>query len=213
FDGAGTGPAWYGVARVIRDVGRESSVGGFVSNRTVAGRANRIVAADGRVKLGTNWFAVGQAAASDTTGPIDDAGNGSAMAASLVGSGRRFNYELDYNDRSPAFRAVDGFIPRVDLRSIDQTYSFRARPAAGALQAWGPDIVVDRTWDHDGRALDWAVTPRMAFQWPGTTILDVYYTAGHQALRPGEVPTATRLVDIRVNRTGFDFQSAILPRL
>src|SRR5436190_4504480 len=50
FDGAGTEPAWYGVARVIRDVGRESSVGGFVSNRTVAGRANRIVAADGRVK-------------------------------------------------------------------------------------------------------------------------------------------------------------------
>src|SRR5439155_11935027 len=145
-------------------VGRESFVGGFVSNRAVDGRTNRIVAADGRLRLGTNWFALGQAAASDTTGSSQDVGTGSAMIGSLVGSGRRFNYELDYNDRSPTFRAVDGFIPRVDLRSVDQTYSFRARPTAGALQAWGPDLVVNRTWDHEGRPLDWAVTPRMGFQ-------------------------------------------------
>jgi hypothetical protein len=48
---------------------------------------------------------------------------GSAVFGSVTGSGRRFNYELDYNDRSPTFRVVDGFVPRVDLRSVDQTFA------------------------------------------------------------------------------------------
>ena len=226
--------AWLGVARVMRDLGRESYVGAFVSNRSsFAGdvtdaratedtsasnqrpatsrppatsdqrpaTSNRIVAADGRVKLGANWFAAGQAALSNTGGLGSAGADGSALFASMVGAGRRFNYELDYNDRSPAFRAVDGFIPRVDVRSIDQTYAFRARPSGRTLTAWGPDLVLNRTWDHSGRPLDFSATPRFELQWPGTTTLDVYYTAARQTLRRRDVhllapPAHRRLRDL-----------------
>src|SRR5207247_8094652 len=161
--------AWFGVARVIRDLGRESSIGAFVSDRVEAGAANKVGAIDARVKVGANWFVTGEGVVTDVDGGAPLRGTG--VFASLVGSGRRFNYELDYNDRSPTFRAMDGFIPRIDIRSLDQTYSFRGRPSGRTLQAWGPDIVVNRTWDHTGRPLDWALTPRFDFQCPGTTTL------------------------------------------
>jgi hypothetical protein len=204
---------WLGVARIIQDVGRESSVGAFLSERGDGATANDVAALDTRVKLGANWFAVGQAVITDSRGPDTAARVGSAAVASLVGSGRRFNYELDYNDRSPTFHVADGFIPRIDLRSVDQTYSFRARPADGVLQAWGPDVIVNRTWDAAGRPLDWTVTPRVDFQWPGTTILDVYYTAARQTVRPSEVPIAVSPQLVDISRTGVTFTSAILPRL
>ena len=165
FDGrTSDARSWFGVARVMRDVGRESSIGAFVSERD-GENGNAVGGVDARVKIGANWFATGQGVVTGTSDRGDD-GRGSAAFAALVGSGRRFNYELDYNDRSPAFRVTNGFVPRVDVRSLDQTYSFRARPSHRTLQAWGPDVVVNRTWDFSGRPLDWSTTPRLDFQWP-----------------------------------------------
>src|SRR5439155_2350417 len=119
--------------------------------------------------VATSTAVTRRASLSGSPNPAIESQRGIGWFASLVGSGRRFNCELDVNDRSRGFFVADGFVPRVDIRSIDQTYSFRARPATGALQAYGPDIVVNRTWDHDGRPLDWAATPRFGFQWPRAT--------------------------------------------
>jgi len=207
------GRAWFGVARVMRDVGRESFVGAFTSTRQDGAARNAVGAIDGRAKLGANWFAAGQGVTTLTRNgnQVDDWG--SAAFASLVGSGRRFNYELDYNERSPSFHVATGFIPRVDIRSLDQTFAFRARPAGRRLKAWGPDLVVNRSWDTRGEPLDWTVTPRFEWQWPGTTTLDVYYTAGRQTLRPSEIPAARSPLTTEVDRVGVAFTSAILPRV
>jgi len=215
FDATGAGStAWLGVARVIRDVGRESYVGGFVSSRVAAGGDNSVGALDARIKLGTNWAATAQSVVTRRATPSGSPNaTGTAWFASLVGSGRRFNYELDVNDRSSGFFVADGFIPRVDIRSVDQTYSYRARPATGALQAYGPDIVVNRTWDHDGRPLDWSATPRFGFQWPRATTLTIFYTAGRQTLRPEEVGAVTANVVTSTSRSGFDFATAFFPRV
>jgi len=212
FDGAAEDArARLAVGRVIRDVGRESYVGAFVSNRSGDVNANTVAAADGRIKLGSNWFATGQAAVTRSESTPGTRGTG--LFASIVGAGRRFNYELDYNDRTPAFRASDGFVPRVDIRSVDQSYSFLARPRAGALQAWGPYFSMNRTWDHEGRPLDWSATPKFELQFPGTTTLDVYYTAARQTLRPGEVDVVSTFVVTDVSRAGVSFTSSILPRV
>ncbi len=214
FDG-GTpdSKSWFGVVRIIRDVGRESYVGAFVSDRAMAESRNSVAAVDSRVRLGANWFATGQGVVTGTTDGARSPGRGTAVSASLVGGGRRFNYAVDYNDRSPAFRVLDGFVPRVDIRSVDQTYSYRVRPTTGTLKAWGPDAVVNRAWNYDGRPLDWSVTPRMVFEWPGTTTLSVFSTTAHQGLRPSEVRTVSQLIDTVVNRRGFTLTSAMWPRV
>ena len=214
FDGGGSdGRAWLGVARVTRDVGRESHVGVFLSHRGVGAGTNTIAAADTRVRLGANWFGVAQAVVSGTTSPTASSARGAAASASLVGSGTHFNYELDYNDRSPAFTAVDGFIPRVDIRSVDQTYAYRVRPSEGALKAWGPDLVVSRAWDYTGRPLDWAATPSWSFEWPGATTVSLFYSAAHQVFRPSEVLTVRELTDTGATRRGLTLTSAIWPRV
>src|SRR5207249_10807120 len=68
-----------------------------------------------------SWYAAGQGVVSR----LDS--RGSALSASLAGAGRRFNYELDYNDRSAAFRVLDGFVPRVDIRSEEHTSELQSR--------------------------------------------------------------------------------------
>jgi uncharacterized protein DUF5916 len=209
--GAGAA-ALFGVARVIRDIGRESYIGAFASTRRAGADTNTVTALDSRMKIGSNWAATAQSAVSRSNGPYAS-GTGSATVASLAGSGRQFNYDLTLNDRSPAFQARSGFVPRVDLRSIDQSYSYRVRRGNTALQAWGPDLVVNRTWSHDGRPLDWSVTPRLGFQWPRVTTLTVYYTAGRQRLRPAEVAGLTEAVDVPADRAGMDFSTAAFRRI
>src|SRR6185503_6791814 len=90
---SGAARAWFGVARVLRDVGKESFVGGFVSRRSAGGSDNAVAAVDARLKLGANWVATAQSVVTSVTSREGVMQNGSAWFSSLVGSGRRFNYE------------------------------------------------------------------------------------------------------------------------
>jgi hypothetical protein len=53
----------------------------------------------------------------------------------------------------------------------------------------------------------------MAFAWPRATTLDVYYSAGSQALRPSEVTGIDRFLETRTDRAGLSFSTAMLTHL
>src|SRR5207247_345945 len=107
--------AWFGVARISRDIGQESSAGAFAARHVASGEANEVGGVDARVKIGSNWVALGQFVVSRKTGAAGETAIGSAWLASVVRSGRSFNYQFDASDRSRDFRADTGFIPRVDV--------------------------------------------------------------------------------------------------
>jgi len=197
--------AWFGVARVSRDIGQESSAGAFAAWHAAGGDTNDVVGTDARAKLGSHWVAVGQSVVSRVTRAAGESAIGSAWLASVVRSGRSFTYQLDANDRSRDFRADTGFIPRVDVRSLDQTTGYRFRPLRPTLLSWGPDLLAGRSWDHAGERLDWYVMPRLALEWPRLTTLTVYYRASRERVRPLEVPWLRETVDTRADRRGFDF--------
>lgn len=205
--------AWFGVLRVSHDVGRESSAGLFASRRMLGRDSNEVGGLDTRLKLGANWVGLVQAVVSRTSQRSVSATTGSAYLASLVRSGRSFNFQLDANDRSRDFRADTGYIPRVDVRSIDQTATYRFRPPKGALLSWGPDVLLGRSWDHAGQRLDWYAMPRLAFEWPRLTTLTVYYRASHERVRPLEVPWLREPVDTAADRHGFDFVTNLSARI
>jgi hypothetical protein len=50
-----------------------------------------------------------------------------------------------------------GFIPRTDIRQVQQFATFRWRPKHSHLTAHGPNMFVQATWDHDGTPQDWIV--------------------------------------------------------
>ncbi len=112
--------AYNGILRVSRDFFRESTVGLFFADREYEGSFNRILGPDLRWKFKPNWILSGQAIASDTLTLDGKKFNGPAYFANLSRSGRSFNYSAEYDDISPNFQAADGFIPRVDLRQVQQ---------------------------------------------------------------------------------------------
>ena len=191
-------------ARGMRNVGRDGSIGVFVSSRNQDRRVNRLAGIDGRFAIGTRWTGAWQAVASATHTGGRLVGAGPAYAASLRRAGRSLTYAADWNDRSDGFRADAGFIPRTSFRSVDQTLSYRFRPAGRWLVAWGPDLTSAYVWDRGGRRLDAALTPRLAFEWTGPMVLTLTRASARERLRPGETDAIAGDVETSANRSSVD---------
>jgi hypothetical protein len=146
-----------GVARVQRELGGQSTVGLFVTSRDRGGEANRVGAIDVRWKFSPNWVFAGQAVAGRTDRADGSTLSGPAYNASLFYSSRRMLYSAFYSDRSPDFRAALGFVPRLDIRQIEQYAEYRWRPRRGPVIAYGPNAYVRLNWNRAGDFQEWIV--------------------------------------------------------
>jgi hypothetical protein len=146
-----------GVARVQREFRNQSTVGLFVTSRDRGADLNRTAALDVRWKLSPNWVFAGQAVASRTERAGAPAMAGPAYNASLFYSSRRILYSAFYSDRSPDFRAALGFVPRTDIRQIEQYVEYRWRPRRGPVVAYGPNSYFRLNWNRAGELQEWIV--------------------------------------------------------
>lgn len=171
-----TGPqssrALIGVARIQREFAEQSSVGFLATSRDYRDSSNRVFAVDGRLQLNPNWSLSAQAARSQTRNLGGSHATGSAYVAELSGSGRNFNYGLTYSDRSPNFRADLGFVPRVDIRQVEQFANYRWRPESGVV-SFGPAGYMLLNWDRQGRLQDWYADAGFGVQMKRQTFIDV----------------------------------------
>jgi hypothetical protein len=151
----GDGRAAIGVVRIQREFAKQSSIGLLATSRTAASSVNDVISLDARLHLDPNWVFSGQLVESYTRQPNASKLSGPAIFAELSHSGRHFNYAGRYLDRSPGFRSELGFIPRVDIRQIEQTSDYRWRPKNRAVASFGPAASVVVNWDRRGRVQDW----------------------------------------------------------
>jgi uncharacterized protein DUF5916 len=149
-------------ARVQREFGDQSTLGVFITSRTTTADANQVGAADVRWKLTPNLVFAGQAMTSRTRNAARTLSDGRAFHAALLYTTRNVFATVFYADRSPAFRAALGFVPRTDIRQIEHYGEYRWRPRSGPVVAFGPNSFVRLNWDHDGRLQEWIV--RFPFQ-------------------------------------------------
>ena len=145
------------VGRLQREFSGQSTLGVFVTSRERGSDANHVGAVDLRWKLSPNWVFAGQAVASRSKGPNALHFSGPAYNASLFYSSRRGLYSLFYSDRSPTFRTTLGFVPRIDIRQVEQYAEYRWRPRAGPVVAYGPNSYVRLNWNHRGELQEWIV--------------------------------------------------------
>ena len=145
-----------GVVRARREIG-ESSVGALVTSRDFGPSSNRVASIDTRLRLNPRWFFDGQAVVSDSKTSTDGSQGGRAYSANLNRGGRKFSYDLSYEDIAPGFQSALGFIPRTDIRQATQFGAVRWRPKTGPVQSFGPNSFVQATWDHRGVMQDWTV--------------------------------------------------------
>jgi hypothetical protein len=203
--------SYFGIARVSRDIFKESSVGVLFTDWQcpTTGEFNRVGGVDTHLKFGPTWTLDGQAVVSSsnlqglTATNLDstceashfpfssgNAGNGNYFAgpADLVTvrhAGLHFNYTGTYRDVSPGFVTVPGFVNRVDLRSAAQRASYFFRPRKGWIVAWGAGMGNRTAFDHEGTRLDTDYQPFLGIQARGqTTMIVVPYEEVRERLRP-----------------------------
>lgn len=232
--------SYFTIARVSRDVFKESSVGTLYTDWEcpVTGEFNRVGGVDTRLKFNANWTLDGQAVVSSSNlagnffsstyssnncetnlFPFDSGsigkGNyyaGPADKLDLKRDGLHFSYEGVYDDISPGFVTVPGFVNRVDIRGLYQTIDYRFRPKKGWIVDWGPSLNQRYVFDHEGTRLDTDYQPYLAIQGRGQTFIYLYpYEELRERLRPQDFSflglSVTQNQDYHEHRSGASFQT------
>lgn len=205
--------SYFTVARATRDLWRQSSVGVLYTDWEcpTTGEYNRVGGVDTRLKFNRNWTLDGQAvtSSSDILGNFfsptyssqnceanaypfssGNQGNGNHYAGpaerlQLHRDGLHLTYDAQYNDISPGFVSIPGFINRVDIREFKQEFDYRFRPRRGWIVAWGPTINTRHDFDHTGLRLDTDYTPQLVVQGRAQTQLYFQpYKQIRERLRP-----------------------------
>jgi len=236
--------SYFTIARVSRDIFKQSSVGAVYTDWEcpATGEFNRLGGLDTRLKLTPNWTLEGQAVVSSSNllglnaGNLESTceyglypfssgnfGNGNYYAGpadklDLKREGLHFSYEGIYDDISPGFVTVPGFVNRVDIRELFQSIDYRFRPKRGWIVDWGPTLQQRYVFDHEGNRLDTYYDPYLAIQGRGQTII---YLLPYQELRERLRPQDFLFLGLSVNqsqdyhehRSGASFQTGYFSKV
>ena len=205
--------SYFTIARVARDIFRQSSVGVLYTDWECpsTGEYNRVGGADTRLKFNANWTLDGQAVASSSyilgnffspayssrnceanAYPFSSGNRGNnnyyagpAERLELHRDGLHFSYDGTYNDITSGFVSIPGFINRVDIRESNQEVDYRFRPRRGWVVDYGPSLVTRHDFDHTGLRLDTDYRPYFAIQGRGQTVIILSpYEQTRERLRP-----------------------------
>jgi hypothetical protein len=237
--------SYFAIARVNRDIFKQSSVGAIYTDWQcpTTGEFNRVGGADTRLKFTGNWIMEGQAVVSSsrllglTSTNLQNtceaglfpfssgnAGNGSYYAGAadrldLRRSGMHWIYSGSYQDVTPGFVTVPGFVNRVDVRDSEQHVGYVFRPKQGWVVAWGPAFYNRYVFDHEGTRLDTAYTPYVFVQGRGqTTLRFLPYEESRERLRPQDfaflgLPGVIQNQDYHEHRSGASLQTGYFPKV
>jgi hypothetical protein len=232
--------SYFTIARMSRDIFKQSSVGVLYTDWEcpTTGEFNRVGGLDTRLKFNANWSLEGQAVVSSSNlagnffspsyssnncetnlFPFDSgsAGKGNyyggpAQKLDLKRDGLHFSYEGIYDDISPGFVTMPGFVNRVDIRELYQTIDYRFRPKKGWIVDWGPSLNQRYVFDHEGNRLDTDYQPYLAIQGRGQTLIYLFpYEEFRERLRPQDFAylglAVSQNQDYHEHRSGASFQT------
>lgn len=165
--------AFIGALRVQREFAEQSAVGVMLTNYNFGSETNRVISLDSRIRLSENWSFTGQVIRSATRERGGSRFAGTAYFAGLSRNGRKLNYDISYTDRSPGFNARLGYIPRVDIRQLDQSLSYRWRPNKNGVVSYGTGGFVSGNWNHAGQLQDWFANGSFNIEFVGLTGVEV----------------------------------------
>jgi hypothetical protein len=143
---------------------------------------------------------------------------GPADKLDLKREGLHFSYEGIYDDISPGFVTVPGFVNRVDIRDLYHVIDYRFRPKQGWIVDWGPSLNQRYVFDHEGNRLDTYYDPYLAIQGRGQTVI---YLLPYQEMRERLRPQDFLFLGLSVNhnqdyhehRSGASFQTSYFPKV
>ncbi len=201
--------ARFSIVRLNRDILDQSSIGMIFTERRFDSTFNRVGGVDTRLKLNENWVAELQAVTSTTQFADGSRRSGPAYEVLLNRSGRQFNLNALYSDRSAGFVTEAGFNPRGDIRTAQIGGSYSFRPEGRYWISTTPGITLIHTMDREGKRLEQLYTPGIDWEFVGQTFVSVYYKPERLRLRPSE---AAVIQDREFTRGvfGFNFSTSLV---
>ena len=190
--------AFFTVARLNRDLFGQSSIGVIYTDRELpaSGEFNRVGGVDSRLKFNRNWTGMFQMVESSTRNSDGSYQAGPASKAEVSYTGTHMDYDLTYKDISSGFSTATGFVNRVDIRDVQNTWDYWFRPKNGPVVSWGPRVVTDQVWAHDGTRLDSVFSPMLAVFMKSQSYVYFYpYVPYHERLRPSDFPSLSQNQD------------------
>ena len=143
----------YTIARVRRDLGRQSNAGIVLTDRTEGGMYNRVAGLDTRLLLGGGRFVfAGQVAGSSTRMPGFSSAARPLFDFALSKPGRARGLTMVLEGVHPEFHTASGFIPRAGIAHANITPRWSFFPG-GRVEAVSVSGILDGTWEWD-RFLD-----------------------------------------------------------
>ncbi len=223
--------AHFTVLRVNRDLGRQSTLGAMFTDYQFAGSSNRVAGLDGRFKLTRNWVLSWQGVTTSTDSLDGTHTAGPAYNAQIRYTGLKLLYYANYDDRSPGYNTAAGFIAdntvdrlsvrsrtivrptlRTDMRGLEQFAEYRFRPENKFLISWGPTLLFNPVWDHEGNPLDRYYDAGFGVELTGQSFIEVYQNADHELLRPQDFSVLTANREYVQNRKGIFVRNQMLPK-
>jgi hypothetical protein len=145
----------FAIARVQRDLGRQSRIGMLYTERSTGGDYNRVADVDGRFVFGGVYDARLQLAASRTR-VGDDVATAPLWDVRVGRNGRTFGFRYVASGIHEDFRTQSGFISRPGIARVNLNHRVTLYGAPASLvQSFTHDIALDGTWQYrnlmDGR--------------------------------------------------------------
>jgi len=205
----------FAIARVNRDIFGQSSIGAIYTDWEfpAADEFNRVGGIDSRLKFNPNGTGNFQAVTSSTKNQDGSYEAGPAYKAEANYSATHLNYDATYNDISPGFTTNAGFVNRVDIRQIGNSLDYRFWPESSSVLSWGPSLLTDHVWSHDGTRLDALYSPTLVFRLRGQTFFNFSpYTDFRERLRPRDFPTLAQDQDYHEHNYFIAAGTSYLPK-
>lgn len=200
--------AYFNVARITRDLWKQSYVGIFYSDREFPGAApaantlcfttapstteqfactshsNRVAGADFTFHFGPNFWLNGQALTSTT----DEAG-GLHMSGQLYNSyaeysTRHIEENIQLSDTDAGFLTLMGFFHRPDVLHESNYFRYLFKPEGKVLTDWGPYDYQRVEFDHQGVQLDTVTEVGLNIDLKASTNIQPWKGFSQEVLRP-----------------------------
>jgi hypothetical protein len=205
--------AYFGLVRVNRDVGKDSSIGAIYASREYRGSFNRVAGADVRFKFGKNWEGNAQAATSATRFLDGTRQAGPSYEAYLQRSDRKWYFNSLFVDTSKGFLTQTGFFRRPDVRRTSNFFRYTFRPEGKRLINHGFNAFQLALWDHRGTRLEEFYNINYFFGFTRQTEFGAFANTGRERLRPADFSTLAANRDYATGHRGFFFYTAFFNQL
>ena len=162
-----------GVLRYTRDLGRDSDVGAFVSDREGGDYFNRVFGVDGRLRLSSRDTIQFQALRSQTRYDVETAETfdqpegtfaGTALLAAFLHKTTHYQLDVEALDIGTGFRADLGFMPQVGFRRVGASSTYTWIPDE---QGWWSRFAVTNAAAYEseqgGQLLDSSLTNTLSY--------------------------------------------------